>query len=468
MPSIFWFRRDLRTADHPALNQAIDSAKSDGDGVVYGIVSETDARQLSTLSPIRQESAYASWRALNSSLNDGLTRVKDPIVAIIETASSLRVNNVFVSAAYDPESVTFMKKARLKLEEAGLKLTVGPGNYAVAPGKVLKPDGNPYKVYTPYFKAWYELARVKPFELAPGASFSRIDDLHLGFESPNYGETFAGINTSSTKVGSVIAGEAFALRTFERFRQRGALNAYQENRNRADLSGTSHLSHALAHGEIHPRTLLAALGESPDELTFAKELAWREFYADVLWHNPASLNDYLQPRFARMRYDDGSEIGESRLQAWKQGRTGYPMVDAGMRQLISEGWVHNRVRMIVASFLVKDLHIEWQRGADWFETWLSDFDPASNAHGWQWTAGCGTDASPYYRVFNPILQGLKFDPNGDYVRKYIPELRHIAGGAVHEPWLLVDGLSAGYPAPIVDHSEERSESLLRLEEIKEN
>ena len=137
-----------------------------------------------------------------------------------------------------------------------------------------------------------------------------------------------------------------------------------------------------------------------------------------------------------------------------------------MRQLNATGFMHNRVRMIVASFLVKDLHLEWQLGADWFEQNLSDFDPASNSHGWQWTAGCGTDASPYFRVFNPVLQGLKFDPDGDYVRKFIPELRHISGAAVHEPWNLIDGLLNGYPAPIVDHHEERNEALRRLEELK--
>jgi deoxyribodipyrimidine photo-lyase len=140
------------------------------------------------------------------------------------------------------------------------------------------------------------------------------------------------------------------------------------------------------------------------------------------------------------------------------------MVDAGMRQLLAEGWMHNRVRMVVASFLVKDLHLEWQQGSTHFEQHLTDFDPASNAHGWQWTAGCGTDASPYYRVFNPILQGYKFDPNGDYVRKYIPELRHIEGAEVHEPWNLIN--SNGYPMPIVDHSVERDEALARLEELK--
>jgi deoxyribodipyrimidine photo-lyase len=167
-----------------------------------------------------------------------------------------------------------------------------------------------------------------------------------------------------------------------------------------------------------------------------------------------------------MRYDKGKEAGE-KLERWKLGTTGFPMVDAGMRQLAAEGWMHNRVRMIVASFLVKDLHLEWQKGADWFEQCLSDFDPASNSHGWQWTAGCGTDASPYYRVFNPILQGYKFDPDGNYVRKYIPELSHLEGAEVHEPWLLVDGLINGYPEPMLDHSKERDESLRRLEEIKE-
>jgi deoxyribodipyrimidine photo-lyase len=163
-----------------------------------------------------------------------------------------------------------------------------------------------------------------------------------------------------------------------------------------------------------------------------------------------------------MRYDEPGD----QFEAWKAGKTGFPMVDAGMRQLLTTGWMHNRVRMIVASFLVKDLHIEWQHGASWFEENLTDFDPASNSHGWQWTAGCGTDASPYYRVFNPISQGFKFDPNGDYVRKYVPELRHLSGSRALEPWEDSHGYSFGYPKRIVDHAVERIESLARLEEIK--
>ena len=361
---------------------------------------------------------------------------------VATTAIELGVTAVHCSRSFDPAGVAEQEALQAKLDSAGIKLVIGPGNYAVSPGSVRKPDGTPYRVYTPFFKAWFEHGWSAPIAAPSGVKW-----LAVGEELP-----------ADT---GVKVGEEFALRTFERFKVR-ALREYNEERNRADLSGTSHLSHALAHGEIHPRTLLAQLGETPGEITFMKELAWREFYADVLWHNPHTVEGYYEPRFAKMRYD----LDPAKLEAWQQGKTGYPMVDAGMRQLLAEGWMHNRVRMIVASFLVKDLHIEWQHGARWFERNLSDYDPASNSHGWQWTAGCGTDASPYYRVFNPILQGLKFDPNGDYVRKYVPELRHIAGVAVHEPWLTVGFDSAGYPLPIVDHSTERNESLARLEELK--
>jgi len=462
MAVIFWFRRDLRLEDHPALNMAIVAAKQT-DSRVFAVVSPVDYNDSASLSPSRQESLWQSWRALNEDIGDRLTVLGEPVAGIIELARAEGITDVFVSAAFDTKTVEFMKGSRSALESAGLKLNVGPGNYAVTPGRVLKGDGTAFRVYTPYYRAWINLGWEAPHILQAGARWSRGTN-HIGFDSPAYPSRFAGVQVEAR---TILAGERYAIKTFERFRERNALAEYDTNRNRADLSGTSHLSHALAHGEVHPRTLLASLSDSPGEVVFAKELAWREFYADVLWHNPQSLTQYLDPRFKGMRHDDGSELGEERLRAWMQGRTGYPMVDAGMRQLISDGWVHNRVRMIVASFLIKDLHIEWQRGAEWFETWLTDFDPASNAHGWQWTAGCGTDASPYYRIFNPTLQGLKFDPEGHYVRKYIPELRHISGSAVHEPWLLADGYIGGYPSPIVDHATERNDALARLEVIKQ-
>jgi deoxyribodipyrimidine photo-lyase len=230
----------------------------------------------------------------------------------------------------------------------------------------------------------------------------------------------------------------------------------------AGIDGTSKMSSYLKFGEIHPRTLLVKLGESKAHDTYRKEIAWREFYADVLFHNPHTDTDYYAPRFKEMRYDKPG----AQFKAFCEGKTGYPFVDAAIRQLLSEGWMHNRTRMVVASFLVKDLHLEWQLGERFFADHLIDYDPASNAHGWQWTAGTGTDASPYYRVFNPIEQGKKFGADGAYIRKYIPELAHLSDREIHEPWLYLDGYSHGYVERIVDHAVERVESLERLKEIK--
>lgn len=451
MTALFWFRRDLRLQDNVALNQAIGAAVAEKTDVALAYC--IDPKEFAELSGIRQHSLIESIKALNSSVENSLIiRNQNPTVALVELAKKLQLKTVFATRAFDPNGVALQNKVGLALKEIGVFLSLHDSNYAIAPGTIVKGDGSPYRVYTPFFNNWFLHGYSKPVKLAGNATW------HLGVKTEPLPKPTA---PSPIKV---IAGEEFALRTLKRFEKR-ALFDYQEQRNRADLSGTSHLSHALAHGEIHPRTILARLADSAGHNVFRKEIAWREFYADVLWHNPNSLYDYYEPRFKKMRYDTGAEA-KKKLLAWQNGETGFPMVDAGMRQLASTGWMHNRVRMIVASFLVKDLHLEWTDGAKWFEEHLTDFDPASNSHGWQWTAGCGTDASPYYRVFNPTLQGLKFDPNGDYVRKYIPELRHIEGSAVHEPALLVDGLVHGYPAPIVDHSIERLESLARLEEIK--
>ena len=259
------------------------------------------------------------------------------------------------------------------------------------------------------------------------------------------------------------AGEGAALTRWRAFRE-GALAAYAQDRNRPDLDGTSRLSPYLKLGVVHPRTLLADLaserGSGPE--TFVSELAWREFYADVLWHQPRTAWHDLRPEMSRMRYDEPQDA----IEAWKSGRTGYPIVDAGMRQLRSEGWMHNRVRMITGSFLTKDLHVWWPLGARHFMEHLIDGDIASNNHGWQWVAGTGTDASPYFRVFNPITQGLRFDPTGDYVRRWVPELAHLPGAAAHEPWDVAHGYAHGYSRRIVDHAAERTDALERLRVAK--
>jgi len=448
MTVIFWFRRDLRVQDNEALLTAVKRASSDNAKLAAVYVFGAGFDQLS---PIRRNSLITSVSSLSQSLPSGLSVASgDAGKGLLELAQRLEAKVVYATRSFDTHGMLEQSEVAEQLYTQGISLQLVGSNYAVEPGTVRKDDQTPLKVYTPFYKRWLAYLGQRPFQV----------DTSLVEWGPGSGELPM---LSPNCEMPIKASESFALETWRRFRKR-ALSDYSENRNRTDLSGTSHLSHALAHGEIHPRTLLAELGDSPGEEVFRKELAWREFYADVLFHNPHTYDSYYEPRFEKLRYD--SEFDNPKLEAWKQGNTGYPIVDAAMRQLLTTGWMHNRSRMIVASFLIKDLHIEWQVGARWFETWLTDFDPASNSHGWQWTAGCGTDASPYYRVFNPTLQGYKFDPNGDYVRKYVPELRHVEGVEVHEPWKLIDGLQNGYPAPILDHFVERDESLARLEEIK--
>lgn len=447
MTTIYWFRRDRRLQDSGALAAATDYARAANRklALVYPLA------DLNRLAPVRAHSILESLRSLDADLAGALTVLPgDSAAVLVNAARELGAAEVFATEAFDPEGMAEQSAVAQALAAVGTTLTLRDSYYAVRPGTVVKDDGSAVRVYTPFYKRWLEHGWQPPIEV----QLTHLELVSLGQHWPKIADPPFLIR----------AGEAFALRTWRRFQDR-ALDSYDELRNRTDLAGTSHLSHALAHGEIHPRTLLAQLGASRGHEVYRKELAWREFYADVLFRNPHTLSDYYEPRFAEMRYDSGP-LADARFEAWTQGRTGYPMVDAAMRQLLETGWMHNRARMIVASFLVKDLHLEWQLGANWFERLLTDYDPASNSHGWQWTAGCGTDASPYYRVFNPVLQGLKFDPDGDYVRKFIPELRHIAGVEVHEPWKLIDGLAHGYPAPIVDHALERDESLARLEEIK--
>jgi deoxyribodipyrimidine photo-lyase len=267
------------------------------------------------------------------------------------------------------------------------------------------------------------------------------------------------------------AGEEAALQRWRSFRDTRLVD-YAEARDRPDLTGTSWLSPYLKVGAIHPRTLLADLARlagppgppasrSRSAEVFATELGWREFYADVLHARPDSAWHDLRPELGSMAYDEPVLVG-----AWQEGRTGFPMVDAGMRQLARTGWMHNRVRMLTASFLCKDLHVWWPVGARHFMAHLIDGDIASNNHGWQWVAGTGTDASPYFRVFNPVTQGKKFDPRGDYVRRWVPELAQVPGAKVHEPWTVEGAYDRGYPRPVVDHGEERAEALRRYHEAR--
>ena len=445
MGSVMWFRRDLRLSDHPALCEAAASGNVTGLFVV-------DPEFFATAGAVMQAYQIDALTALDAAMGGTLViRHGDPREVVPAVAKEVGAQTVHVSADYEPAGHRRDEQVRALLAEDGVELRATGSAYAVAPGRVLKDDGTAYRVYTPFYKAWLRHGWRAP------APDSQVTWLSASSDELPARPDVSGIDLPK-------AGQEAALRRWAEFLSTG-VDTYADLRDRPDLRATSELSGYLRFGEVHPRTLLAALGESRGHEVFRKELAWREFYADVLWHNPHSEHDYLDQRFATMDYDRGQEA-DNRFHAWTEGRTGFPMVDAGMRQLLREGWIHNRVRMIVASFLIKDLHLEWTQGADWFMRHLRDADVASNQHGWQWTAGCGTDAAPYFRVFNPVTQGLKFDPDGDYVRTYIPELRHLAGKAAHEPWAIADGYGHGYPQRIVDHAIERDVALARYEKVR--
>jgi deoxyribodipyrimidine photo-lyase len=444
--SVLWFRRDLRLLDHPALLAAA------ADGPVTALFVLDDAL-LRPAGLARTAFLYRSLRELDQQLR-GLggqlvVRRGDPVAIVAAVAREVAAGSVHISADFAPYGAARDERvagALADIGDAGGVALVRTGSpYAIAPGRITKDDGSPYKVYSAFYRAWLRhgwrapaaAANAGAIEWTNGAPSDPVPpdpDLPPGLTLPE-------------------AGEAAALAAWDRFRA-DRLRHYADERDRPDHDRTSRLSVYLHFGALHPRTLLAGLG--PSDEVFRKELAWREFYAAVLHFWPESARTAFN---AKMRPPPRPAAADDYLAAWQDGRTGYPIVDAGMRQLLAEGWMHNRVRMIVASFLVKDLHLDWTLGARHFMRHLVDGDLASNQHGWQWTAGTGTDAAPYYRVFNPTGQGRKFDPDGEYIRRWVPELRELDAKEIHEPWSRADGAPAGYPDPIVDHAHEREVAL---------
>ena len=397
---LHWFRRDLREFDNPAL----DAAGLDRVGVFvhdpyFSAVGEPRAAHL---------------RAALSEL-DVLEVAGDPAAQLIRLARSHETDRVVCTGDTTPYGRRRDEQVRAELAAHGISLEFIDTPYAIPPGVVRNQAGAGFQVFTPFYKAW----------------------LAQGWGAPK---------------GRIPATPA--VRRWRKFRKKD-LADYKQNRDLAALDGTSRLSAALHFGQIHPRTILA---DVPDPQTdpFVRQLAWREFCADVLWHRPHAAWASLDERFdTDMEYSDNAD----HFEAWTQGRTGFPFVDAGMRQLLKEGWMHNRLRLVTASFLIKDLHLPWQWGAKWFLQHLVDGDVANNQLGWQWVAGCGTDAAPYFRIFNPVTQGRRFDPDGAFIRRYVPELADATDP--HEPGLL----APDYPAPIVDHAHEREVALARFQAL---
>ena len=445
MTSVMWFRRDLRLRDHPALREA--SAR----GPVLGLF-VIDPGLWRSAGPARRAWLAASLRSLDESMDGHLcVRMGSPASRVPQMATEVGAGSVHVSNEFTPYGRE-RDRAVVEALPEGIEGVATGSPYAVDPGSVVNGSGSPYKVFTPFSRAWRAHGWDQPSQAPRNVEWVLAD-------SDQRVTAMLDKALDEAPEGMPTPGEDAAARRFRAFLD-ADVDSYDDIRNDPGADRTSRLSPYLKLGVVHPRQLLAQSAEhhSRGATTFESELAWREFYADVLHTNPTSAWSDLNA-VPGLTYDDPDDG----VEAWKSGHTGFPIVDAGMRQLLAEGWMHNRVRMITASFLTKDLHVWWPVGARHFLDHLVDGDIASNNHGWQWVAGTGTDAAPYFRVFNPITQGMRFDPSGDYVRRWIPELAHLDGRAAHEPWATEDGYAHDYPTRIVDHQEERERALERYQ-----
>jgi len=474
-PALIWFRQDLRLSDNPALA----AARKTGAPVIPFFILDEDA-------PHPPGGASRWWlhhslAALSGDLEKlgarlilrrGKTEEIVPALAEDTDAAS-----IFWNRRYFPAHVETDKALKSRLKDAGLEVGTFNGALLREPWELKTGSGGTYRVFTPFWKALKEAgparadleARPRVMETVKTTLKSdALDDWDLLPEKPNWAEGFEPAWTP---------GEAGARRRLNDFLN-DAINSYKDGRDRPDKDYTSRLSPHLAFGEISPLQIWQATqakmseGDVSDSAgsKFLSEVAWREFSYTLLFSNENLPEKPLREEFA----DYPWRTDKKAMKAWRKGLTGYPIVDAGMRQLWTTGWMHNRARMIVASCLIKDLRSRWQDGEAWFWDTLVDADLANNAASWQWVAGCGADAAPYFRIFNPVTQGEKFDPDGDYVREFVPELKNMPAKHIHAPWKAPDSvldkagvkLGESYPHPIVDHAAARKHALEGYEKIK--
>jgi deoxyribodipyrimidine photo-lyase len=443
--AVWWVRRDIRLAD----NKALQSAASFGKVVPLFVWDET---LLATAGDRRKDFLYQALHSLDNSVNRALIYREGPVVdAVVEFCRLVGADTVHITEDFGPYGRKRDAAVEAALVADGRRLVRADTPYVIAPGTVRKDDGTPLKVFTPFYKRWLNHEWTSATET--NVEFADFRDLCAGPKK----------KADEGWSASAPVGEHLATDRFNEWSHR-AIDEYKDARNNPGVDGTSMLSPYLKFGIVHPRQLLQRLTGTPGSDVFRSEIAWREFYADVLFHQPDTTWKNLQPKMDALPVDT-DERAQERFVQFCEGKTGYPIVDAGIRQLLGTGWMHNRVRMIVASFLVKDLHLPWQWGAQFFMEHLLDADIASNAHGWQWTAGTGTDASPFFRVFNPTGQSEKFDPEGDYLRRWVPEIAHLDNKSIHAPWELGLLAPSDYPEPIVDHAVERNEALARYKAV---
>jgi len=471
--AVVWFRADLRCKDNPALRYAID----EGYQVLPVFILE-DAKDDSW-----KLGGAARWWLHHSlfSLSQSLKEKGAPLVLrkgeskkiLSELIKEVNADALFWNRCYEPHSVKRDKEIKEQFKNSLEEVKSFNASLLFEPWEIENQQGNPYKVYTAFWNATQKNA--EPREPLPEPR--EVDGLKNAPKSNDLAdlELLPKIPWDDGLVENWKPGETHARKQLSQF-IKNYVHEYDELRNRPDIKGTSRISPYLRFGELSPFDSWQMLQKAAEEerseslLCFKKELVWREFAYHLLFHFPDTTKQPLRPEFKKFPW----KKKKKHLIAWQKGRTGYPIVDAGMRELWHTGWMHNRLRMIVASFLVKHLLIPWQEGADWFWDTLVDADLANNSLNWQWAAGCGADAAPYFRIFNPITQGEKFDPKGDYTRKWVPELSKVPTKYLFKPWeapkdVLAQAqivLGKTYPKPIVEHSEAREAALDAYEDMK--
>jgi len=471
-PCIVWFRDDLRLSDHPALHFV--ATRGAPIVCVYVLDEESDALHAPAWRPLGGAARWwlaRSLRALQSELaKRGVTLLlrKGPAAkAISRLAEDIGADTVAWNDIAMAPHRRISDDLVAALDHLGIPSRIFPGDLLVAPEQVRNKDGRGLRVFTPFWKRVLATKPDKPLpapDTLPASEVPDGDRLDDWLLEPTHPDWAGGLR------GNWTPGEVSAQATLADFLD-GRIQGYADKRDRPDTDGTSRLSPHLRFGEISPRQVWHAARFAADNNPalagdvekFLSELGWREFCRHLLYDVPDLATRNLQPAFDAFPWRSDEES----LRAWQLGQTGYPIVDAGMRQLWHTGTMHNRVRMVVASFLVKHLLLDWREGEAWFWDTLVDADAGSNPANWQWVAGSGADAAPYFRIFNPILQGEKFDPDGSYVRRWVPELVHLPAKFIHKPWTAtpVELASAGvrldqtYPAPIVDHGQARKRAL---------
>lgn len=475
--ALVWFRRDLRSFDHAALHHALTRFERVYCAFVFdrAILDALSAREDRRLGFIHaalvelDEALDALAREAGASGSGLIVRhgfVSDEIPAL---AQELGVDAVLANRDYEPAARERDAAVRRALADADIDFEDFKDQVVFERDEVLTQDGRPFSVFTPYRNAWMrrlEPGDLAPFEIRAHAGRLAARDARCGVP-PLDAIGFAPGNLVALRLPTGMSGGAALVDDFL-----ARIGDYHVARDFPGRKGVSYLSTHLRFGTVSVRALAEAAwrmhGDGPR--TWLNELVWRDFYQMILWHHPRLVTENFRPEFDRVRWDDAPQL----LEAWKAGRTGYPLVDAGMRQLAQTGYMHNRLRMITASFLTKDLGIDWRPGERHFAALLNDYDLAANNGGWQWAASTGCDAQPWFRIFNPVTQSQRFDPEGDFIRRYVPELARVPARFIHAPWKMdacaqrAAGVRIGedYPVPVVDHAAARERTLARFEVTK--